>query len=166
MSKKWLWLTIAVVTAGAFTAGWVLAQEDRRFPYLPEKYELAYVPTLAEWRALWFTAYQNCTDALSDGLVKTSANIHLADPSCLKVEVDTETQSGWDVYLGNGRFSCSDGEVRAAYEEAAEELMVPLRFCFREIADDDVRIAFAIKSSPVGTWQGGKMTLKGEESSD
>ena len=161
MSNKWLWLIIVAVAGGGFMAGMVVAQERRKYPYLPMEYELAHISTWAEWAALCFTAHYNSEECLSGRLVKTGLNVYLED--CLDLLVGTNTQPDWNVYLGSGRFSCSDREVRAAYEEAAEKLMKHVRVWFSGIADEDVRIDFEILGSEVGTGQGGKMTLEGEE---
>ena len=59
MSKKWLWLAVGVMIVGASSAGWVVAQEERMMPYLPQKYSEPYTPTLAEWHALKLMAQLN-----------------------------------------------------------------------------------------------------------
>ena len=166
MTKKWLWLTIGAVAAVGFVAGLVVAQEPPLYPYLPEKYSLAYVPTLAEWSVLHLTARQNNEAYLTSRLIKKSCTA-TALGSHLRVQVETETQAGWNTYLGKGRFSCSDQEVRTAYEEAADGSAVSIidwvRLYFAGISDENVRIHFRIRGDDVGTWQGGKMTLEGEE---
>ena len=162
MSKKWLWLTIGVVAVGGFVAGVVVAQEARKYPYLPEKYSEAYTPTLAEWRGIVLCSICNSSSYLTDRLLRCSM-VAVAKPAHLFVNVDTKTQPGWNTYLGNGRFSCSDREVRAAYEEAAAEGMQFVWVLFPEISESDVQIEFQIQGALVGTWQGGKMTLEGEE---
>ena len=88
-------------------------------------------------------------------------------PSGLELLVGTQTQPEWNMYRGDGHFSCSDREVRSTYQEAADggedSIMASVYTFFPQIADKDVTIVFFINSSPVGTWHGGKMTLEGEE---
>ena len=161
MSKRWLWLTIVAV-AVAFAAGWGVAQEARVFPYLPAEYSEEYTPTLAEWREVEFNAFWNCEGPLTDHLRMISCRL-LAMPGGLWVYVDTKTRPEWDMYEGDGDFSCPDEEVRATYAEAAEGLARSVRIDFEEIADEDVGIRFSIHGHNVGVWQDGEMTLEAEE---
>ena len=166
MTKKWLWLTIGAVAVGTFVAGLVVAQEGLLYPYLPDVYSERYIPTLAEWRALDLTAHWNYEGGLTERLIRTSLEASALDRD-LVLLVGTKPQPNWPVY-SNGRFTCSDREVRAAYQEAADSLgspciMATVRNHFPGIADKDVQIQFFIDGGEVGTWQGGKMTLEGEE---
>jgi len=166
MTKKWLWLTIGAV-AVAFVAGVVVAQEGLKYPYLPAEYSELYLPTKAEWRGMQLTANQNCEGSLSDKLIKTHLQTFVL-PTGIILSVDTKPQPGWNVYLGNGRFSCSDREVRAAYAEAADrgsgtDIMNLVRLSLPGIADEDVVMHFYIRGGSVGTWTDGVMTLVGDE---
>lgn len=117
---------------------------------------------MAEWQALKLTAYSNTEVGVTDRLIRTSCAA-LTLPSGLNLIVDTRTQPAWDVYLGNGQFACPDREVRAAYQEAVEPIIRYTHAFFPEIADKDIQIDFFMHNSEVGSWQGGKMTLEGEE---
>ena len=161
MSKRWLWLTIAAV-AVAFAAGWGVAQEDQEYPYLPAEYSEAYIPTMAEWREMEFNAFWNCEGPLTDRLKTISCRV-LAMAGGVVVYVDTKTRPEWDMCEGNGDFSCPAEEVRATYAAAAEGLARSVRINFEEIADENVQIRFSIHGHNVGVWQGGEMTLAGEE---
>ena len=166
MNKNRLWLTIGVVTV-AFVAGGVVAQEGLRYPYLPAEYSEPLIPTKAEWRELSLSAELNYEGALTEKLVRTHFDANVM-PEGLIILVDTKTQPSWNVYRGNDRWSCSDRELRAAYEEAADStssasIMPWVRLFFAGIADNDVEIRFHIKGGPVGTWTDGIMTLAGEE---
>ena len=161
MSKRWLLLIIVAVAVVGFGAG-VVAKEGLKYPYLPEKYSDHYVPTLAEWKELKLVAYKNRVGTLTSRLIKDGLSAYLLE-QYLSLVVGTETQPSWKVYRGNGRFSCADREIRAAYQEAAEKLVRDVRIYFPGIAEKDVQIDFFILGAPVGTWQDGKMTLEGEE---
>ena len=114
--------------------------------------------------ALELTAYSNNTDFLTERLQQTSFTAYWHfDTHELHLFVDTRPQPDWPTYLGNGRFSCSDREVRAAYEEAATNVMERVRYYFPRITDRQVTIDFAVLGAPVGTWRGGRMVLEGEQ---
>ena len=167
MSKKWLWLTIGAV-AVAFIAGAVVAQEGLKYPYLPAEYSKLYIPTRAEWEVVCLTAVQNYEGALSDKLRQTHVAVRAMPTSGLVLLVDTKPQPGWNVYRGNGRWNCSDRELRAAYEEAADStsalsIMPMVRSFFPGIANKDVEIQFFVNGGSVGAWTDGVMTLAGDE---
>ena len=160
MSRR-IWLVVVVCVLVSFAAGWTVAQEGRFFRYLPAEYSEPYTPTLGQWRALDLTAHLNSKGHLTDQLVRSSLKA-LAFPDALSLIVDTQTQPKWDVYRGDRRFDCTDRELRAAYLEAAGDIMESVRLCFPEIADDDVKIEFFIQGTDIATCQGGKITLVGE----
>ncbi len=135
--------------------------EARRHTYLPARYSNPYVPTLAEWQALELTARDNKQRWLTSKLVGVSLSAYPMEEG-LRVLVDTETQPGWAMHLGGGRFACSDREIRAAYESAARAVMESVRLSFPEVADKDVQMTFGIRGSLVGRWQNGSMSLEGE----
>ena len=165
MSKRWLYLTILAVVVGAFTAGWVLAQEGRKYPYLAAEYSTPYTPTLAEWRALQLTAHWNSSGGLTERLQRVNLTARVR-PHGLLLVVVTLPQPSWDTYRGAGRFSCSDEELTATYQQAGEATMPIVEMAFPDISADDVTIEFFVLGTAVGTWQGGQMVLAGEESSD
>jgi len=166
LKTRWIWTVVGVIVVLSFLAGWAVAQETLKYPSLPAAYSAPYMPTLGEWRALEFTAHENCSEFLTNRLIRRSCRAHLS-PEGLKVIVDTRPQPTWDVYLGNGRFACSDRELRAAYEEAADgsstSIMNYVRALFPGIDSNHVVIEFGIQGSLVGTWHNGRMTLEGED---
>ncbi len=134
----------------------------RKYPYLPEQYDQPYATTLAEWHILRFTAAYNGEGYLTDKISRDSlvAAAHLTHVDIL---VGTHPQPAWNVYREKGQFNCPQREVRAAYDDAARALMQSVRTYFPGISDQRVRIEFFIRGAAIGIWQGGKMTLEGEE---
>lgn len=167
MRSRWVSLVVVVAVGIGFGVGWALATENRLYPYLPDRYSEAYTPSLAEWTALRFMAGANNEYCLTSRLYQEGLRAY-AQPSQLELIVLTQVQPSWKVYLGNGRFACSDREVRSAYEEAGESVMKMVRVDFPEISANDVIIHFAVHDSSgyLGTWRGGKMTLEGEEEAE
>lgn len=108
------------------------------------------------------------TDAygLTDRLIKKSFNADIIQstaekPSNIMAMVDTLTQPIWNVYRGNGRFSVSDRELRATYQEAGT--VVCKDICgFFPVSMDRVTIQFSINGAYVGVWRDGVMKLAGE----
>ena len=162
MSNKWLWLTIVAVAVVGFTGGWVLAQEGLEYPYLPAEYSTRHTPTLAEWRALQLTAHWNSPGGLTERLQRMNLTVRVR-PHGLILVVVTNPQPSWNTYRGAGRFSCSDEELRATYQQAGEETMTIVEMAFPDISSDDVTIEFFVLGTTVGTWRGGTMTLEGED---
>ncbi len=165
MNRKWLWLVIVAVAVGGFVAGVVVAQEedwDWDYWYLPEYYSESYTPTLVEWKELAFNTYEDRKAWLTDRLQQTSCALWVTELG-INVEVDTRTKSGWDMYLGDGDFACSDEEVRATYTEAAEEILDLVYDYFPELDEEDVWIEFFIEDVLVASWVYGEMLLEGEE---
>ena len=161
MSKKWLWLIIAAVGVGGFVAGMVVAQEGN-YDFLPAFYAESHTPTLVAWRELQFNAYEDREMYLTERLGQTSCVLYVEEWG-IDLEVDTSTEPGWDMYLGDGDFACSDEEVRTTYAEAAEEIVDSVRVYFPEIADEDLYIEFYMGGVlPVAGWEDGE-TLVGDE---
>lgn len=139
-----------------------------------------------QWRdsELRITAYQNCEEALSEKLTKTSLRAYYSpdyvnmlvgagEETTFTVYVDTKTQPTWNVHLGQGRFSASDREVRLAYQEAADyvfetmiEPSLPIAYTHpsesEEPTDVTFVIHFTVQGYEVGTWTNGVMKLAGE----
>jgi len=159
MSKKWLWLTIAAV-AVAFVAGMVVAQEED-FDFLPAYYMESHIPTLVAWRELEFNAYEDREAYLTDRLAQTSCALYVEEWG-IDLEVGTSTEPGWDMYLGDGDFACSDEELIATYAEAAEELADSVRDYFPEIADEYLCMNFYMEGEIVAQWEDGE-TYVGDE---
>ncbi|NPV54739.1 MAG: hypothetical protein HPY71_14690 [Firmicutes bacterium] len=124
------------------------------------------VPENNDWKAFKLTARLNTGGwALAQKLNQVSFTVvpSVVDRLKLEAQVNTTCQPSWNFYLGQGRFSVSDREVRAAYEEAGnyvfEEYIQPV---FSQVSKNEVKITFFIQSYEVGTWRNGVMKLKGE----
>jgi len=129
-----------------------------------------YIPSEMEWEILKMTASENNESFLSTKLNKQGfdAAIIYNDKDKkheISVFIDTITQPIWNVYLGDGRFSVSDREVRAAYNEAAifiRDNIIGKRF--NDIIGEDYNIViyFTNRGSSIGVWTNGVMKLSGE----
>ena len=130
-----------------------------------------HIPESAELKVLEMNAWLN-TDAygLTDKLVKKSFRAELVRlpqeeegdlPYGIRAVVDTKTQGRWNTYLGAGRFSVSDRELKVAYEEAAAALLSDITD-FLWISSGDLEIVFQIDTNYVGTWKNGVMQLVGD----
>lgn len=137
--------------------------QSKKYPYLSNLYNESYTPTFADWRALDLTAAHNNESYLSDKLIKTGFGVYLL-PTGITVGVGTKTQPSWDTYLGNGRFSVSDRELRAAYLEAVEEIfeIIDLAFIGSGLQRSHVKIIFSIRGSDVATFKNNQLKLEGE----
>lgn len=169
MTPKWLWLIIGVVAVAVVVGVVVMPEVGRlsqqvglKYPYLPAEDSQEYIPTKAEWKALVFTARVNAQSQLTEKLFSNQSQLR-ARPTDLWLHTGTQATPKWPVALGGGRFSCSDREVRAAYEEAADVIMKSVRASFPSVSDKNVKIRFSEAESIIGTWTDGKMTLEGEE---
>lgn len=130
----------------------------------------SHVPSAEEWGSLLTTAYSNSEMYLTDNLVSASMTVeHLwwsaieADSPSYLISVNTKTQPGWNVYIGNGRFSVSDRVVRAAYRDAAQYIVSELLMgSVAAVPHEEILIAFYINGVEVGYWRDGEMILAGE----
>ena len=163
MNRKWLWLVIVAVAVGGFVVGVVVAQEDDwDIWYLPESYSESYTPTLLEWKELDFNAANAHEAWLSDRLQRTYCTLCSMD-EFMFMEVGTKTQPGWDMYMGDGQFACSDEEVRATYAEAARHELMAISLCFPGIDKEAVTIDFLIEGKSIGYWWDGEIMLGTDE---
>ncbi len=160
--RRWMWVVTIVSVVLSLVAGWVMAQEGIEYPYLAAEYSTRYTPTLAEWRGLQLTAHWNSPGGLTERLQRVNLTVRVR-PHGLILVVVTKPQPSWDTYRGAGRFSCSDEELRATYQQAGEETMTIVEMAFPDISSDDVTIQFFVLGTIVGTWRGGTMTLEGED---
>lgn len=136
----------------------------QQYPYLPEFCGQSYISTFAQWQILRFTAAYNSERYLTDKLIQESISAEVFSTH-LDIIVSTHPQPTSNLYRGEGQFDWPEHEVRTAYHEAGRAVMQQLRTYFPAISGQDVRIYFFIRGAPVGTWQGGNMTLAGEEPS-
>lgn len=127
--------------------------------------------TRGEYDALRLTAYLSGEQFLTTKLKTVTVRVYHVGGTWaiggLAVEVNTATQPSWNVYLGRGRFSVSDRELRAAYTEAGAAFAEMVRAEIDTTTDAYILVVhFAIRGSSVGRWNGwgdGVLTLEGEE---
>ena len=125
----------------------------------------SFVPQKDVWWALYLTAYYNGKCGLTEKLQQESFTVMPSTVDGLKLAafVGTTCQPFWDFYLGQGRFSASDREVRVAYEEAGNYVFEKrIQLAFPQVSKNEVKITFFIQGYEVGTWRNGVMKLKGE----
>ena len=163
--RRWMWVVTIVSVVLSLVAGWVVAQEGLEYPYLSAEYSTPYTATLAEWRGLQLTAHWNSPGGLTERLQRVNLTARVR-PDGLLLVVVTLPQASWNTYRGAGRFSCSDEELTATYQQAGEATMPIVEMAFPDISSDDVTIEFFVLGTAVGTWHGGTMVLAGEDSSD
>jgi len=124
----------------------------------------SHVPTDWEWLVLESIAKNNAFDALTEKLCKIGFDLAYLPwqpgNETLIAVVNTTTQPAWNYHIGQGKFSVSDREVRAAYMEAAEYVKSKL---LPSLPAKTVIIEFLIQGYKVGTWTNGVMKLVGEE---
>ena len=127
------------------------------------------IPNKIDWAIVAMNAETNTAGYLSDKLVKTVFNSRYTWNQAkstyeVSVQVNTETQPIWNNYLGTGRFSVSDREVKQAYQEAAAYVITTLGRYLDQVMPNGYSpiINFTIKGYSVGTWRDGEFTLDGE----
>jgi len=87
-------------------------------------WEESYILTKSEWAINYVNTKFNNLGYLSDKLKKIALFVnYFYDFQKLKyqinIDINTENQPTWNYYIGNGKFSISDREVKVAYSEAA-----------------------------------------------
>jgi hypothetical protein len=128
------------------------------------------VPSRIDWAVMALNAETNTSGYLTEKLVKTAMVsscrwISETGKYAVRLRVTTDTQPVWNsAYLGTGRFSVSDREVRQAYLEAGAYVLGLADSYLKEVlpAGYAVEIEFTIKGFTVGTCCEGQMTLAGE----
>lgn len=133
----------------------------------------SFIPSISEWNLLKFVADNNSDQYLTDNLIMYSIRMDekwsFSDNEItrkLQFYVNTRPQPNWDdYYLGNGKFSLQDRELRAEYTNAGYKI-ITLLTNYIDVEElkryDYMNIDFSIYGSEVGTWTNGEMKLKGE----
>lgn len=131
------------------------------YSYLPGDSEL-YIPTWADWQRVKANAAQNSEQYLTDRLKRTNFVLTQGENEQIAI-VDTEPQPEWfDAWKGKGRFNCSDRELRATYQEAAEATMIIVKNYLSDATTNNTMVALTIHGYAVGTYRDGKLSLEGE----
>lgn len=138
-----------------------------------DKNRNSYIPGYGEWKALEFTLrYNHPGIGLTDKLQLWGVQAYYIpnpddDGVKVKVFVNTDTQPSWRYHLGQGKFSVSDREIRAAYTEAANvvtdwvkriDFFGPLLMLDESLLE----VVFTVCHYPVGAWRNGILKLEGE----
>jgi len=180
-----LLIAAAAAIIGGFIGWWMAASGGLRviplpqgLTRLPHGYVMPFTPTYAEWLTVRLLA-EYAESALTDRLILTrfhplpsSAGYRHSPQEFI---VYTRTQAAWEVYSDGSRFTCSDDEVKAAYEEAARRLIERLTSYYRDVwvthvpgvwfqpTTELTQVALTIHfyilgpdlaATHVGTWQG------------
>lgn len=132
------------------------------YPYLPNRYGEAYIPSIAEWQALRVTALGASTTRLTEEFSRQHLTC-FATPKGLVLTLDLIPEPGWKHYAGAGKFNAPAEQVKPDLQEAVDTTLRFVRSFFPEVRDKDLSIRLYIKSGSVGVWEGGKLTLTSEK---
>lgn len=170
-TKKVIMIGI-LISVIAFLGGRLSLSETNKmkmYPLLSDGFNQPYLPTKADWKCLDMVANNNSEAAITDKLTRISFNAILMRDKMF-ILVDSKTQPTWDFYLGKGRFSISDREIKVAYQEASEKILKELRNYFpmpdSGLDDNEIEIMFYINGATVGNWKNGVFKLEGEPQED
>ena len=131
------------------------------YPYLPNRYGEAYIPSLAEWQALRLTALGSSSTRITEEFSRQQLTC-FTNPKGLVLTLDLVPQPTWKFYSGNGKFSAPAAQVTPDLAKAVDSTMKFVRRFFSEVRDKDVSMQIYIRSEHVGEWQDGKIKLAGE----
>lgn len=132
------------------------------YPYLPNRYGEAYIPSIAEWQALRVTALGASTTRLTEEFSRQHLTC-FATPRGLVLTLDLIPEPGWKHYAGGGKFNVPADQVKPDFQQAIDATLRFVRSFFPEVRDKDVSIRLYVKSASIGTWEGGKLTLNAEK---
>jgi hypothetical protein len=130
------------------------------YPYLPDRYGEAYIPSIADWQALRLTALGASTTRITEQFNRQHLTCFPSRKG-LALTLDLAPLPTWKLYAGGGKFSAPAEKVRPELEKAVEATMRFVRSFFSEVRDEDVSMRIYIHSENVGKWEGGKLTLAG-----
>jgi len=132
------------------------------YPYLPNRYGEAYIPSVAEWQALRVTALGASTTRITDQFQRQHLTC-FATPKGMVLTLDLLPEATWKLYSGAGKFSGPPERVKADLQKAIDSTMRLVRSFFPEIRDKDLSMRLYINSESIGTWEEGKLNLAGEK---
>jgi hypothetical protein len=132
------------------------------YPYLPNRYGEAYIPSVAEWQALRVTAPPASTTRITDQFQRQHLTC-FATPRGLALTLDLLPDASWKLYSGGGKFSGPPERVKADLQKAIDATMRLVRSFFPEVRDKDLSLQLYMNSERVGSWDEGKLTLVGEK---
>lgn len=132
------------------------------YPYLPNRYGEAYIPSIAEWQALRVTALGASTTRLTEQFSRQHLTC-FATPKGLVLTLDLVPESGWKHYAGGGKFTAPAETVKQDLQKTIDSTLRFVRSFFPEIRDKDLTVRLYIKSESIGAWEAGKLTLTSEK---
>lgn len=132
------------------------------YPYLPNRYGEAYIPSVAEWQALRVTALGASTTRITDQFQRQHLTC-FATPKGLALTLDLLPDASWKLYAGGGKFSGPPDRVKADLQKAIDATMRLVRSFFPEVRDKDLSLQLYLNSERIGSWDDGKLTLVGEK---
>lgn len=132
------------------------------YPYLPDRYGEAYIPSVADWQAVRLTALGASTTRLTDNFSRQHITC-FPGPKGLALTMDLVPEPAWKYYVGNGKFSAPAATVKPELEKAIAETVRFIRAFFPEVKDESLHMRVYIRSESVGAWEGGKLLLNGEK---
>lgn len=164
-------VTVAILISGAsFRGSWAQNTEKKppvepalsEYPYLPDRYGEAYIPSVADWQAVRLTALGASTTRLTENFSRQHVTC-FPGPKGLELTLDLLPEPTWKYYAGGGKFSAPAATVKPELEKAITESLRLVRAFFSEVKDENLNIRVYVRSENVGVWQGGKLTLNGEK---
>jgi hypothetical protein len=166
-----LWLAL-VLCLGSVALGSVWGQEKKpdpkeppvltEYPYLPNHYGEAFIPSVADWQAMRLTALGASTTRITEQFSRQHLTC-FADRKGLSLTLDLLPQPGWKFYAAGGKFTAPVEKVKPDIQKAVDANLSFIRAFFPEVQDKDMSIQIYIKSEGVGMWENGALTLKAEK---
>jgi hypothetical protein len=132
------------------------------YPYLPNRYGEAYIPSIAEWQALRVTALGASTTRLTEQFSRQHLTC-FATPKGLVLTLDLIPEPAWKQYAGGGKFTGPTDTVKQDLQKAIDSTLRFVRSFFPEVRDKDLTVRLYIKSESIGVWEAGKLTLASEK---
>jgi hypothetical protein len=131
------------------------------YPYLPNRYGEAYIPSFAEWQALRLTSLGSSSTRITEEFTRQQVTC-FTTPKGLVLTLDLVPQPTWKLYSGNGKFSVPAAQVTPDLDKAVDSTMRFVRRFFSEVRDKDVTMQVFIRSEHVAEWSDGKLKLLAE----
>ncbi|HTE21227.1 MAG TPA: hypothetical protein VK689_22920 [Armatimonadota bacterium] len=131
------------------------------YPYLPNRYGEAYIPSVADWQALRLTALGASTTRITEEFNRQHLTCFVTRKTLI-LTLDLVPQPQWKFYAGGGKFSAPVSKVKPDLQKAVDGTMKFVRNFFSEVRDKDVQLRLFINSESVGAYENGKLTLNAE----
>jgi hypothetical protein len=135
------------------------------YPYLPNRYGEAYIPSVAEWQAIRLTALGASTTRITNEFSRQHLTCFPTNKG-LVLTLDLLPQPAWKHYAGGGKFNAPVDKVKPDIQKAADLTVKFVRNFFSEVHDKSISLRIFINSEGVGVWENGKLTLHAEKPAD